>query len=74
MIQATRLNGTIFTLNSELIEQIESAPDTVITLTTGNNILVKEPVDEIVRRICAYRARIHAEAAERRPAAAAYAA
>ena len=71
MIRATRLNGVIFCVNAELIEQIESTPDTVLTLTTGNNILVKESVEEIERRIVAYRARIQAEAVIHRPAAAA---
>jgi flagellar protein FlbD len=61
MIQLRRLNGTPFWLNAELIEQIETAPDTVITLTTGNNIVVRERVEEIVELILAYRGRIQAE-------------
>lgn len=54
MIQLKRLNGTVFTLNADLIEQIESAPDTVITLTTGNNFLVKESVEEVVQKVRDY--------------------
>lgn len=55
MIELTRLNGKAFVLNAELIEQIESAPDTVITLTTGNNIVVKEPVAIVVGKVVSYR-------------------
>ncbi len=42
MIELTRLNDTTFTLNAELIETVEEVPDTVITLTTGKKIFVKE--------------------------------
>lgn len=55
MIELKRLNGTKFFLNAELIEQIESTPDTVITLTTGNNIVVLEDVPTVVKKILAYR-------------------
>jgi flagellar protein FlbD len=65
MISVHRLNGTEFWLNAELIEQIDSAPDTVITLTTGNNIIVTEPVGEVVDKILRYRANISRTASER---------
>ena len=55
MISLTRLNKTSFYLNAELIEQVESTPDTVITLMTGNNIVVREPVDVVIDRIVDYR-------------------
>lgn len=42
MIELTRLNDTKFTLNADLIETVEEVPDTVITLTTGKKIFVKE--------------------------------
>ncbi len=42
MIEVTRMNGKEMTLNAELIESIEEVPDTVITLTTGKKIIVKE--------------------------------
>lgn len=42
MIELTKLNEIPFTLNAELIETIEEVPDTVITLTTGKKIFVKE--------------------------------
>lgn len=42
MIDVTRLNGSGVTVNSDLIETVEETPDTVITLTTGKKIIVKE--------------------------------
>ena len=42
MIDVTKMNGLEFTLNADLIEVIEEVPDTVITLTTGKKIMVKE--------------------------------
>jgi flagellar protein FlbD len=58
MICVTRLNHTPVILNSDLIEQIETTPDTVISLTTGQKIMVLEPVEEIVNRVVAFRRRI----------------
>ncbi|GIP14554.1 hypothetical protein J40TS1_01960 [Paenibacillus montaniterrae] len=48
MITVTRLNGQPVTINALLIELVEEAADTVITLTTGNKIVVKEKTAEIV--------------------------
>lgn len=42
MIDVTKMNNEIITINADLIEMIEEVPDTVITLTTGKKILVKE--------------------------------
>ena len=65
MISVHRLNGTVeFWLNAELIEQIDSTPDTLITLTTGNNIIVTEPVRDVIDKILRYRADIARTAAE----------
>jgi flagellar protein FlbD len=55
MIQVTRLNHTRVVLNSDLIEEIETTPDTVISLTTGQKIMVLESTEEIVDRIRQYR-------------------
>lgn len=48
MITVTRLNGTKVTINALLIEVIEEAADTVITLTTGKKLVVKERTSELV--------------------------
>lgn len=42
MIDVTKMNGMNITINSDLIETVEDTPDTVITLTTGRIIIVKE--------------------------------
>ncbi len=54
MISVTRLNGKQFVMNAELIRMIESTPDTVITLLSGDRIVVREPMDEVVRRAIDY--------------------
>ncbi|MHB9145600.1 MAG: flagellar FlbD family protein [Symbiobacteriia bacterium] len=57
MIKVTRLGTkeTELAINADLIELVEATPDTVITLTTGNKLLVRESVDEIIHRVIAYR-------------------
>ncbi len=47
MIDVTRLNGAEVTINSDLIETVEETPDTVITLTTGKKLIVKESRQEV---------------------------
>jgi flagellar protein FlbD len=54
MIALTRLNNSAFVVNAELIKFIESTPDTMITLTSGERILVKETSDEVIRRAVQY--------------------
>lgn len=49
MIQLNKLNGDAFTLNATLIEQVQSLPDTTITLINGKKILVKNSFEEVVR-------------------------
>ena len=58
MIRLTRINASSPVLNSDLIEHIETTPDTVITLTTGQKILVREDVDEVIRRVIDYKRQI----------------
>lgn len=54
MISVTRLNGQRFVVNAELIRTIEANPDTVIRLINGDSVVVKEPLDEVVRRSIEY--------------------
>jgi flagellar protein FlbD len=61
MIHLTRLNRTPLFLNSDLIEHLQSTPDTVITLTSGHNFMVLESPEEIISRIVQYRHRITLE-------------
>lgn len=55
MIRLTRLNGQGLAVNSDLIKFIENAPDTVLTLTSGEKIIVRENTDQVVERIIAFR-------------------
>jgi flagellar protein FlbD len=67
MIQLTRINRVSLVLNSDLIEHIETTPDTVISLTNGQKFVVLEPVDEIIRRVIEFRAAVHHGEYWRRP-------
>lgn len=55
MIEVTRLNGKKIVLNAELIESIESTPDTVLTLTTGKKFIVKEGCQEVKNLVLSYK-------------------
>jgi flagellar protein FlbD len=59
MIKLTRLDGEVFLLNAELIQYVEARPDTFITLTTGERLVVSEPLDEVMRRAVAYQQTKH---------------
>lgn len=63
MIHLTRLNGNPLVVNSDLIKYAESSPDTMLTLLSGEKIVVLESCDDVVSRTIAYRGRIFAEAA-----------
>lgn len=51
MIELTRLSGSTFVLNADLIERVESSPDTVIWLVDGKKFLVTESVAEVVAAV-----------------------
>jgi flagellar protein FlbD len=59
LIELTKLNGRTFVLNAELIETIESTPDTIITLTAGKKIVVQETREEVVNKVIDYRRKIN---------------
>ena len=54
MITVTRLDERVIVINAELIKMIESTPDTIITLINGDTLIVRENVDEVVRRAIDY--------------------
>ena len=54
MITVTRLNDKALVINAELIKTVESTPDTLITLLNGDHMIVKEPMEEIVRKAVEY--------------------
>ncbi len=55
MIELTKLNDIKFMVNADIIEMVEETPDTVVTLTTGKKIIVKESRHEIRDLVIAYR-------------------
>jgi len=61
VIRLKRLNGSQFTLNCDLIKMIEATPDTLITLLSGEKLMVLEQVDEVVRLTMDYRKRLSQE-------------
>ncbi|CCQ97775.1 conserved hypothetical protein [[Clostridium] ultunense Esp] len=54
MVRLTRFSREEYYLNPFLIETVESTPDTVITLTSGKKLLVKESAEEVVARVTDY--------------------
>jgi flagellar protein FlbD len=55
MIHLTRLNHTPMVLNCDLIEHVDTTPDTVISLTTGQKLMVLESAEEIIERVVQFR-------------------
>ncbi|MDF2510880.1 MAG: hypothetical protein K0S04_746 [Herbinix sp.] len=58
MIEVTRLNDTKVIINADLIEKVEESPDTIITLTSGNKIIVKESRQEVKNLVILYKKEI----------------
>jgi flagellar protein FlbD len=58
MILLTRLNNQPLVVNSDMIKFIENTPDTVITLVTGEKIVVLETVPEVMEEILNFRRKI----------------
>jgi flagellar protein FlbD len=55
MVRLTRINRVPLVLNSDLIELVEVTPDTVITLTTGQKLVVLESADEVIQKVIEFR-------------------
>jgi len=58
MIELTQLNGTIVTINCDLIETVENIPETKVTLTTDKYLLVAETREEITEKVITYRRKV----------------
>ena len=54
MIRLTRLNGEPFLVNAELIKYVEARPDTFLTLTTNERVVVRESMDQVLDDVVAY--------------------
>ena len=61
MIELTKLNDIKFSVNPELIEIVETTPDTVITLTTGRKFIVTESRQDIKNLVLSYKRKIYSE-------------
>lgn len=59
MIELTRYNDIKFTVNADIIEFVEETPDTVISLTTGKKIIVKESRQEVTNLVISYKKAIY---------------
>ncbi len=55
MIALTRLDGKEIVVNADLVLTVEATPDTVLTLATGEHLMVREPPEEIIERAAAWR-------------------
>ena len=55
MIKVTRLNDIEMVVNAEKIQSVQATPDTLITFTNKDRLMVKEPVEELSKRIMDYR-------------------
>jgi len=55
MIKVTRINDSPLVINADLIEFVETTPETIICLTTGKKIMVRESIDEIIDRVAAFK-------------------
>jgi flagellar protein FlbD len=58
----TRLNGRQFSVNPDLLQRIDSAPDTILTLVDGTKYIVEESMDQVIDLITTYRATLVARA------------
>ena len=59
MIALRRLNNEHIMVNPDLIETLEATPDTVVTLTSGNKLIVRESMAEVREKIIEFKRRIH---------------
>lgn len=61
MIEITKMNGQKVLVNPDLIELVEETPDTVVTLTTGRKIIIKESRQDVKNLVKSYRQDIFAD-------------
>jgi len=60
MITVTKINDRDIVVNCDLIVQIETTPDTILTMTTGAKVTVRDTVDEIIDKVVAFKGRVNA--------------
>ena len=62
VIIVTRLNGSQFAINPDLLQRIDTTPDTILTLVDGTKFIVQEPMEQVIDLITTYRATLVARA------------
>jgi flagellar protein FlbD len=58
MIMVTRFDGTRLAVNVQLIEFVEATPDTVLSMTTGRKLIVRETPEQVVDAVVAFKRRV----------------
>ena len=66
MIKVTRLNDSTLIINVDMIQSLQAIPETVITFTNNDKIMVKEPLEEVSQRITEYQRTLYSKAAVRK--------
>ena len=66
MIKVTRLNDSTLIINVDMIQSLQAIPETVITFTNNDKIMVKEPLEEVSQRIAEYQRTLYSKAAVRK--------
>jgi len=61
MIAVTRLDGSAMWLNTDFIESVEPTPDTLISMSNGDKLYVRETPDVILERVIGFKRAIHAD-------------
>ena len=61
MIAVTRLDGSAMWLNTDLIESVEPTPDTLISMSNGDELYVRETPDVILERVIGFKRAIHGD-------------
>lgn len=67
MIRVRRLNGRELILNADLIKSMEATPDTVLTLLSGEKLMVLDSVDEVVEKVVQFKKRVFQEPLRQEP-------
>ena len=64
MIKVTRLNDAVLMVNVDRIQSLQAIPETVITFTNNDKIMVKEPLEEVSQRIVEYQRTVNSKLGE----------
>jgi flagellar protein FlbD len=58
MIKLTKLNGTEIYMNPDLMGNMECGPHTLIQMTTGEKVIVKESPEQVIEKIVEFKKKI----------------